>query len=311
MVLPTDLGGAIDPSLDWRRPHPITIVVEIGRAIRSVIIAVIILSGGLLDQSTFLELALVATPLIGGLARWYTTRYALDDDSVHHHHGLIWRKKQVLPRSNVQNVSTKAGLLARLTSVVQLQISDASATGDISIRYVTQAEADRLATLLRTTAAQYSPHDPGGPIADRSAPSVANSLVGPAGAGPVAAAPAPAPTGPAVTSPPLISPPVGELLRTELTSASTVVAVLLAGLAAVLGPAVIVLAPVTIPDEAGRTPWLLVLAVVAMPILLTILSVGSRVLVLGGHRLHADPDRLRIQAGLVTEARVTARRERI
>lgn len=320
----TDVASAAGPELDWRRPHPITIVVEIGVAIRSVIVAFVIVSGGFLGQAAILELALVAAPLFGGLARWYTTRYALDDESVHHHHGLIWRKKQVLPRSNVQNVSTKAGLLARLTSVVQLQISDASATGDIAIRYVAQEEADRLATLLRSDVATTRPAGSAGPAPDsetvledgRSSvatpgprPGHPGSLVADgSGASPLSA---PAPTGPAVALPPLISPSVGDIVRTELATASVTGLLAFAAVAAVIGPLLVLLEPFEIPDGAGRVAWFLAAGAVVGPLVLTAFGVAGQALVLGGFRLVAEPDRLRIQAGLITEARITARRERI
>ena len=109
-------------------------LVELGSAIRGVAFALIVVGGGFLETANLIEAAVVAAPLGAAIARWYTTRYALGDEAVHLHRGLLWRTRQVLPRSNIQNVSTKAGLVARLGSVVELQISDASANGDIAIR---------------------------------------------------------------------------------------------------------------------------------------------------------------------------------
>ena len=185
----SDLGH-----LDWRRPHPLTILIELGRAVRSIVIAVIIVGGGVLDQTAFVELAVLAAPFGAAIGRWYTTRYAIDEESVHLHHGLLWRTKQVLPRANIQNVSTKAGLLARMGSVVDLQISDASATGDIRLRVITQDEAERLTTLLRSSLPASQAE--GAAAAPATAP-----LTGPGGehpSGPLGELDAPAPDGPAV-----------------------------------------------------------------------------------------------------------------
>ncbi len=315
-------------ALDWRRPHPVTIVVEIGRAVRSVILAVLVISGGLLDQSSILEAALIAFPLVGAILRWFTTRYALDDESVHLHHGLIWRSRQVLPRANIQNVSTRAGVLARAVSVVELQISDASATGDISIRYLRTDEADRLATVLRnpTTASGAGPGAPdpsptgspgdADPANDPATPP-GTDLPSPADGGtpigaPSSLATAPPPGGPAVSRPPLVAPPFGQLLRTELTSTGsvivlTVIVVAVATLAAAGLALGIDLADGAMAIEAQLSAGFALL----IPVISTATVAIGRLLALGGFRLHADPDRLRIQAGLLTEARITARRERI
>ncbi len=323
VVQPNDVAA----ELDWRRPHPITIVVEVGSALRSVIIALIVVRGGFVQGGSFLELALVAMPLAAALGRWYTTRYALDTETVHHHHGLIWRKKQVLPRSNVQNVSTKAGVVARLGSVVELQISDASATGDISLRYLTQDEADRLTTLLRSSfAANLTERDatapnafPGDAFGD--AARVSFDDAGPGDGSPSPVPPgnaldttpqAAAPTGPAVDlGNAIVSPNISELIRAEMTSISIVLLLIGAAVMAVLGPALIFFELIDIPDTAGRLPWLIAGIAVIAPLLLAAIGIGTELVVLGGYRLMAEPDRLRIQVGLLTEARITARRERI
>lgn len=297
--------------LDWRRPHPITILVEIGRALRSLVVAVAVVSGGFLDQSSLLEIALIAGPLVGALARWFTTRYAIDEESVHHHHGLIWRSRQVLPRANIQNVSTRAGLLARVTSVVELQISDASATGDITIRYLRSDEADRLATLLRADAARSvaapvtTPE--GDPKGDREEGTAQPGEPGSERAPDVRSA-WPEPVGrPIEVQGPLVATSGGRLLWSEIT-ATPVLALAVTGVAAMV-VGFLVVAPV---GETGLGMAALIsVAGLAGPLIGAAAIVIGRFVTVGGFRLFADPDRLRIQVGLLTEARITARRERI
>ena len=287
--------------LDWRRPHPLTILVEIGTALRSVLFALFVVRANLIDAGSLIELTLVAGPLVAALGRWYTTRYALDTEALYYHHGLIWRRRQLLPRANIQNVSTKAGIVARLGSVVELQISDASSNGDITLRFVSKTDAEHLTTLLRS-----------------SAP---NPALAPTPASPPSASPPPepsptgAPTGAPVDAPALISPTLRQLLLMEATSIPVMVAVGSAVMLAASGSMAIWLQPYELPVELFRgsdvVPWLALLAAVGAPLLLAVFHVATRLTLLGGYRLVAEPDRLRIQVGLLTEARITARRERL
>jgi putative membrane protein len=313
-----DASAAGHDDLDWRRPHPLTILLELGRAIRSILIAVVVVSGGVLDQAAFLETALLVAPFLAAVGRWYTTRYAIDDESVHLHHGLLWRTKQVLPRSNIQNVTTKASLLARIGSVVDLQISDASADGDIRLQVVSQDEADRLTTLLRSSlpspsgAVSEAP-----PIAATTAPT--DGDLGPAtdvdhtGA----ATPdlsAPAPDGPAVERPALVAASPRALLLAELTAMSTLALAAVATIAIAAFSLIVWLEPDGIEFAAlppSVSAWVVVLVGLGGALFLASVSVVQRLLTLGGFKLWADPDRLRIRVGLLTEARIAARRERI
>ncbi|MGI9616862.1 MAG: PH domain-containing protein [Acidimicrobiales bacterium] len=308
-------GGKLD-HLDWRRPHPLTILLELGRAIRSIIIAVVVVSGGVFSQAAFFETALLAAPFAAAVGRWYTTRYAIDETSVHRHHGLFWRTKQVLPRANIQNVTTKATLLARMGSVVDLQVSDASATGDIRLRVITQDEADRLTTLLRSSIA---------PVADTLVADTTQVATPPVDArsstessGDTQASPghltAPAPGGPSVDRAPLVEASARELLKAELTATSTILFTMLAAVAISAFTVVFWLEPYEIEVAAlpsWVTSWMVLLAGIFGALVLTGFSVAQRLLALGGFRLWADPDRLRIRVGLLTEARIAARRERI
>lgn len=307
---PRAVGETMDDGnldhLDWRRPHPLTILLELGRAIRSILIAVVVVSGGVLSQAAFFETALLVAPFAAAIGRWYTTRYAIDNESVHLHHGLLWRTKQVLPRANIQNVTTKATLLARMGSVVDLQISDASASGDIRLRVITQDEADRLTTLLRSSIAPVADTPPANAESSTEPPDDTQGWPG--------LLTAPAPGGPAVDRAPLVEASVGDLLKAELTATSTIMFTLLMSVAVSLFTLVVWLEPYGIEIAAlpsWVTSWMVLLVGIGSALMLAGVSVAQRLLALGGFRLWADPDRLRIQVGLLTEARIAARRERI
>ncbi len=286
--------------LDWRRPHPMTIIIEIGNALRSLIVPLVIVQGGFLGTSDLIQNAIIVAPLATALARWYTTRYALDAESIFHQYGLLRRHKQVLPRANIQNVSTKAGIVARMGSVVELQVSDASSSGDINLRLISRHEADRLTTLLRSSMPEPEAGMEAGTEADAD---------GPKGAPGVAVPTVEAPVGTPVEEAPLVNPTMSQLFRAEVTS-MTIVALTLVAVAGGAAAALLVwLQLILLPD--GASSLILIGGAVLTPLAIAVLNLASRLLILGGYRLDRDPDRLRIQAGLLTEARIAARRERL
>lgn len=331
---------AVDGELTWHRPHPFTVVLEIGSALRSMAIAIVVVGGNFLETGFAVELAVVAAPLAAAIGRWYTTRYALGPESVHYRYGLLRRRKQVMPRANVQNVSTKSGLLSRFASVTELHISDASATGDIKLRLVSMEEADRLTALLRSdrpattdgaavAAPWWAGEEPTGGPSGPGTPVPAST--GPAGTGPMVAGPFGwPPPGPAKASGPPTAvgaerptvadggpvwrrPDVESSLSRLLWAEITSMPVVTAAVATVLVPLVTAAVAwqvdtgLDVLDRSGR----IIIGIPVVMIVITTVSVLQRLAVLGGFQLHAEPDRLRIRAGLLTEARIAARRERI
>ncbi|MEM7338612.1 MAG: PH domain-containing protein [Actinomycetota bacterium] len=302
-----------DEELDWRRPHPITIVAEVLRAARSIIFALVLVQGGLFGFGSLAELVVIGVPLGGAILRWYTTRYALGAESIHHRYGLLVRHKQVLPRANVQNVASKAGILARMTSMVELSISDASADGDINLRLLDKEEADRITTLLRSS---------------MTITSAAATELAPPGTTP--APPTGAPVDVPVAIEPIVAPSLGRLAWAAATGAAVAgylvpVAIWLGALAmaVVVSYDLLPLSPLassTLDSLDLRSTLseprieLLTIALPLMlvaPLLFNLLGIAVRLAGLGGFRLTAEPDRLRMQAGLITEARFAARRERL
>lgn len=281
-----------EDALDWRRSHPLTILVEIGEAIWSVL-AVVVVGGGLFEVGNLIETAVGGLLLLGALARWYTARYALGQHSVYHQRGLLFRRKQVLPRTSIQNLSTKAGLVARMGSLVELQISDASARGDIKIRLISTAEAERLTALLRASMAPSDDQPEDGTL-------------DPHGPAPIGGTP--------VDTPPLARPGMKDLVRTELTASGALgMLILMVGtMAPILMIAPLVTRRFAGDDVLGTRGWSLLGLTTAAPVALALVAaLLTRVVALGQFHLHADPDRLRIRTGLLTEARVATRRPRI
>ncbi len=282
--------------MDWRRPHPLTLVTLAVQAVGQTIFPLIIIfggSGGGGFFSQYGESVFLVVPLGLALARWYSTRYAIDDEAVYLNSGIFKRTKQVLPRSNVQNLSTTAPLLARATGLVELNISDASADGDIKLRLVEKAEAERLTTLLRAGIRQpLETQEDSGEIATLAPPTLL-------------------PNGRQADAQATVESTTADLAQAALaTSANGLVpagllGIWLAGLnwanEGFLGD--------LLPSQMPAWAWLLI--VIAAVIAVAAFTVLTRVITMGGFRLWDDPDRLRMKAGLLTERQITARRERI
>ncbi|MGI9609812.1 MAG: PH domain-containing protein, partial [Acidimicrobiia bacterium] len=232
----------------------------------------------------------ILAPVGFAVARYYSTRYALTDEALLHNYGVARKNRQVLPRRNIQNLSTSAGLIARATGLVELTVSDASQGGDINLRLLSAEDAEELMTLLRRQA-QGPAVDPGvDPLADPSrvemaAPSGANAFV----------------------ADPIHSLDLVDLVKLRaVTSAGP----LLGLFALVILGAVVLSFPDITSDVAAEMSWGGVIFILA-PMAAGFLAAVAPVLALGGFRLWSDPDRLRIKTGLLTEVQVNARRERL
>lgn len=298
--------------MEWHRPHPLTLVTLVVQALSQTIFPLILILGGSDDDGSFFgqyaELLFFFVPLGLAFARWYSTRYALDAEAVYLNSGIFKRTKQVLPRSKVQNLSTTAPLLARATGLVELNISDASADGDIRLRLIERSEAERLTALLRSDLKQ-------GTLASNAAPptgATTSTEASPEGSRSEALAPPLVRSaGHQYDSPPVVNPSTAKLIRMSAAlSADGVIPSLFLGLVFASinwlnGDFLAELLPFSFPV------WAWALVIPAGAFLVGTLATIGRVLTLGGFRLWDDPDRLRMKAGLLTERQITARRERI
>ena len=284
----------------WHRPHPITLVVELVQSFPALMAGLFVVNSGFDGTKSLADLAevgVIAASTGAAVIRWLTTRYALTDESLLHERGLIWRKKQVLPRSNVQNVVTKAGIMARIAGVVELQVSDASSSNDTSIQFVSSAEAERLTTLLRPPTMSGNDQD-----ISSEAPSDASL---PHGA-PLDQVPTPLVSAPIVSAP-IVAPSLTEVARSELTTTSSISSALVVVLGATTAITLAIVSDSAVVQEQVE-PLLF------FPLVAVVAKLGFhlfQILGLGGFTLTPEPDRLRIRSGLLTEISLTTRRERI
>ncbi len=286
-------------SPDWQRVHRATLIFEFLQAIQQIFVGLLLLRLGVPGANMFdgaglgqvMEYVVVIGALAAAVVRWYSTRYWVGAEAVRYEYGLIRRRKQVMPRHRIQNVSTSTSLLGRVFGLAKLQISDASG-GDITMKYIASAEAERLAATLRSTSTASGP----------PAPLPADQ------AGPVLDGAEPAATGGAD---PLVSPPFGEVViarglvaLTEFTVLMPYLALaglvawrrgLLGNLGAGLGGAI---------DRRFGLVLLFFVGPIAVKMVTDLLALGN-------FRLWADGDRFRIRSGLLSEQQIATRRARI
>jgi putative membrane protein len=234
-------------------------------------------------SSNLLETLFILGPVTTGAVRYFTTRYAVAPHAVHLERGLVVRRKQVMPRVNIQNVSSSAGIVGRVLGLTEVKVSDASAGAEIHIRYLDTTAANELVGALR----------PGG-----SSPPTATrrGATGPAGH-PPAAAP--------IEARALKVADNGALIRAEL--ARMVPATL-----GLLAMAAIGLAA----WSAGRSPGALEMtgsigSILGVALLFAGWQAIGSFLSLSGFVLSADADGIHTRQGAFTEVRNNASRDRL
>ncbi len=290
---PTAIGEVPIGDVEWKRPHPYTLIIEFISSVRDLILPIIFIfmqgsgdSGSVLAE--VLPMVAILLPVGFAVARYFTTRYALTDEALLHQFGVLKKSKQVLPRRNIQNLSTSAGLIARATNLVELTISDASQGGDITLRLLSNEDAESLMSLLRETsaAALVTPESADGQTLDGAADGFA-----------------PPSAAQVMDSDPIHTLDLGDLFKFRtVTSGGPVLAIVM-----IVG---LVIAYFSFPDLADDLTFSSALFILG-PLSAVLVPLLAPMLSLGGFRLWSDPDRLRIKTGLLTEVQVNARRERI
>lgn len=327
-------SSSTSASRDWRRVHPMTLIFEFLAAARQVLFGLLAIRLGVLSTGEFsqwLEYAAIGIPLIGAVVRWLTTRYLVDEEVVRLEQGLIRRRRDVMARDKVQNVSASATALGRVLGMSQLQVSDASG-GDLTIKFIGRGETDRLTDELRiapqppaspSPAAQGSAPATPVPIGTASPHSVERG--GSAPIGPPSTAPVP-PTVPVAelwpnveADPPLIAPSFGTIVAARLGMTMTTLAsslpLALIGIAIGVGIARRANIDVSVPDIGQGVQVLraggLSVGFTALALLSIVGGAVGSVIALGRFQLWDDGEEFRIRSGLLSEQRLSARRARI
>ena len=165
-----------DPSTPRHRTHPITPLVT-GWKIVVGVIAVIAAQNiaQLLDEFTIrraligvgvLLAAAIIAIAFSTLSWWFTT-YAVDEDGVSLHTGMISRSREYAPRARIESVSVERPLLARLLGLAKVRVEVAGGGESyLDIEYVKSTAAEDLRRGILGIAERSAPETVGEPATD-------------------------------------------------------------------------------------------------------------------------------------------------
>lgn len=161
--------AAVVPAADsvvWRRMHPVTPAIKGWKVLVAVLVFVTYQVGDdvrraaeLVDGGGWRILlgVLAAVVLIGfGYAAlaWRMTRFAVTDDAVHLHHGVVFRQQRQARLDRLQAVDVVQPLLARFMGLAELRLEVAGGAGSaVSLAFLKEDEAAALRAELLARAA--------------------------------------------------------------------------------------------------------------------------------------------------------------
>lgn len=267
--------------LDWRRPHPLTVLVLVASFVtgNGFPLLFVFAFGGGLGFDTLAVAAGVVTIGFGALG-WFMTGYAITDEAVHYRSGILNRQARSIPLARIQQVSVAEPVLARIVGLAVVQVVEASADGDIEISYLGKDDASALTSRLRTLARQHE-----AVVVDTE---------------PGTSSLAPPPDPPAA------------LLHTTPTNSLIVYSLAAIAPGLILLAAVAFATVVVVALGVGVLGALVAAGVgVGLLVLIAIFTTTNLVLVSGGFRLERSPRSLRVEAGLLSRRQVEVRPERI
>jgi len=132
----------------WQRLHPLTPL------LRAVQLLYAIIAGVIASQSGVGATVIVIFIFTVAIAAWITVaylrfRYRITDDSLIIKHGVLFRRRRVIPRSRIQNVDLRAGLVQQLFKVTTARIETAGGQAtEATLHVVSRDEGVRLRARL-------------------------------------------------------------------------------------------------------------------------------------------------------------------
>lgn len=154
-------------SPDYERIHPLTILVNLERAIRRMIFVVVVVvinmvQGEGFDQFEILGAALGGFIVIDAVIRYFTYGYRIRGGHLEIKQGILMRSNRSIPLDRIQNINFQRSVTHRLTGLVDLEIETAAgAKAEASISALDLESAERLRRLLVSEGV-------GGPVPERA-----------------------------------------------------------------------------------------------------------------------------------------------
>jgi putative membrane protein len=162
----TGAQAAAPEGMAWRRMHPVTPAVKAWKILAvAAVIAVqqagenLRQAGDLLEgRGWMLVLAVLAAVVLVGLVysaiAWRMTRFAVDDESVYLHSGILFRQQRRARLDRLQAVDVVQPLLARILGLAELKLEVAGGSGSgVSLAFLKEDDAAALRAELLARAA--------------------------------------------------------------------------------------------------------------------------------------------------------------
>ncbi|WP_141748026.1 PH domain-containing protein, partial [Brachybacterium sp. HMSC06H03] len=168
-------GPGPEPGASRHRTHPITPLVTGWKVVVGVIAVLtaqniaqlaneFTVRRALIGLGILLVVVLVAI-VLSALSWWFTT-YAVDEDGVSVHSGMISRSREYAPRARIESVSIERPLLARLLGLAKVRVEVAGGGESyLDIEYVSSARAEELRLgILEVAAGASAPRTAAAPV---------------------------------------------------------------------------------------------------------------------------------------------------
>ncbi|MGD8867315.1 MAG: PH domain-containing protein [Gemmatimonadales bacterium] len=132
---------------DWRRLHPATPLLRSAQLLYALVVAAIAAQlGGPAVIVLLVSAVLLAATITASYLRF---RYRLTPDSLIIQHGVLFRRRRVVPHSRIQNVDLRAGIVQQVLGVVTARIETAGGERtEATLHVVTREEGNRLREAL-------------------------------------------------------------------------------------------------------------------------------------------------------------------
>lgn len=165
-----------EDSTAWRRVHPATPLIDAWKVL-TVLVAVLVLNSldTVLDlistiRATGTPLLVMALVVLGAAVAvlalalgyswfaWRRMRYAVGDDAVYFHHGILFRQQRHARLNRIQGVDIVRPLLGRMVGLSAVSIETAGGSNaNIRVQYLRDEEAERLRAEVLARAAGVVP----------------------------------------------------------------------------------------------------------------------------------------------------------
>ncbi len=149
---------------EFRRQHPLLILLDTGRGIISnlsfaLIIAISLpddIFGGFIGNAVVALLAMFGLSALFNVLRWYFFVYSYEEGMVHIRQGVLFKRERTIKRDRVQSMNTNANVLQQAFGLVTLQIKTAGVNVDaeVNLRAVSKGEAEIIKERLYSKSAR-------------------------------------------------------------------------------------------------------------------------------------------------------------